>query len=370
MRRIGITVVILTTTLLWAAALPSGAHWKLQYFYDKEDSSFVINDFSFSSPQRGIAVGYIDYKKSGPKPMSIITRDGGTTWAEQPLKDIPQSLFLLNDSLGWMVTEKGIWQTEESGRAWNKISKERGLLRVYFRDTLHGFAVGARKQFLETADGGKTWKDVVIANPPTGNPDYTFYDWIEFANAKQAIVLGSSVPPRHERTPTWMDPEALARRRELPNLTIAIETRDGGKTWTAQTAPTFGQITRFRSSADGYSLSLIRFVNAFQWPSEVNLIDRKGANSRVFREKDRNVTDVAWLGTGRAILAAVEPPGRLYQLPIPGKLHVLISTDMKKWTEMKVDYRGFGTRAMLAVIGEDAAWLATDTGQILRLTPQ
>ena len=39
-----------------------------------------------------------------------------------------------------------------------------------------------------------------------------------------------------------------AKRREWPSMTITLETRDGGATWNSQTAPAFGQTTRFRSA--------------------------------------------------------------------------------------------------------------------------
>lgn len=357
---------LLTLLLFLAAAAAAAPRWRLQYFYDHDDSTFAIRDLRFSSPLRGIAVGVINYKKSRPKPMSIITHDGGKTWTEVPLKEFPSSLFLLNDSLGWMVTDKGIWKTNESGRTWTKLKNLRDLNRIYFRDEMTGWVSGAMKQFLATVDGGVTWKPVAAAAEPKTNPEYSYYDWIEFANAKQGLVIGGSVPPRHD-TATWMDPETLARRREWPSLTLVLESGDGGATWKPDTAPLFGRVTRYRASA-GRAVSLARFTNAFQWPSEVNLFS-KGKIARVYREKDRSVTDIAWLSPSTVLLAAVEPPGKLYQLPIPGKVHVLTSDDLATWTEMSVDYRAFGLEVLLAVAGANDAWIATDSGQILKLEP-
>jgi hypothetical protein len=161
-----------------------------------------------------------------------------------------------------------------------------------------------------------------------------------------------------------MDPEALASRREWPTLSIVLETADGGATWKQQGAPIFGELSRYRHSASA-ALSLIRFTNAFDWPSEVNLI-RNGKGTRIHRDKDRKVTDVGWLDKA-AILAAIEPPGRLYQLPVPGKVHVLYSRDLNSWKEMKVDYRAFGRELVLSVVDEKHAWMASDSGQILNL---
>jgi photosystem II stability/assembly factor-like uncharacterized protein len=134
-------------------------NWKLQYFYDQYRSSFVIADLKFPSDKHGMAVGAISDGKSF-KPTSAITSDGGAHWALSSLQDTPESVFFLNDSLGWMVTAKGIWRTEEFGKSWRKLASMKGMARVYFLDADHGWAVGARKQIYETKDGGTKWTAV------------------------------------------------------------------------------------------------------------------------------------------------------------------------------------------------------------------
>ncbi len=344
--------------------------WALQYFYDKNQETFTINDFRFTTATSGIAVGWVSEKRGKPKPLSALTRDGGAHWTLQPLPEAGISIFFLNDSLGWLVGEKNLWRTEEGGRDWKKLKLPKGAAvnRVYFRDENHGWAVCQHKTVLETTDGGKTWTELAAAAKPNADPDYTNYDWIDFVDKNTGIIVGSSTPPRAgDNRPAWMEPEAASKRREIPTLNITLETRDGGKTWNPQTAPAFGQTTRLSMTTGGYGLALIRFSHAFDWPSEVYLISPTARSSRIYREKDRVVTDIGWLTPSRAILAAIEPPGRLSQLPVPGKLHVLVSDDKATWRDMKVDYRAFGTRAMISVVDADAAWLATDTGQILRL---
>jgi hypothetical protein len=344
----------------------------MQFFYDHNQESLNINDFRFVTATLGIAVGWVGEKKGKSKPMAVVSRDGGVKWETQPLPDVGLSVFFLNDSLGWLVGEKALWRTQEGGRDWKKLKlpKDTAINRVYFRDENRGWAVCDHKKVLETKDGAQTWTEVEAANKPAANPDYTSYDWIEFVSATDGLIVGSSIPPRPgDNQPAWMDPEGAANRREWPSLTITLETRDGGATWTPQTAPTFGQTTRFRTGAGGTGLVLVRFTNAFEWPAEVYLVKAKGASTRVFRQKDRVVTDCGWLAPSRALLAAIEPPGRLPQLPVPGKLHILQSDEtLTQWTEMKVDYRAFGTRAMLSILGPDQAWVATDTGQIFKLT--
>ena len=350
---------------------PTGARWVLQYFYDRKDEKFTINDFRFTTARHGIAVGWVTEKTGKPKPMSILSNDGGAHWELQPLPDVGLSVFFLNDSVGWLVAERTLWRTDDGGAKWKKlkIPKDANINRVYFRDENRGWAVCDHKKVLATTDGAQTWTELQAATQPNANPDYTSYGWIEFLNAKDGIIVGSSLPPRPgANRPAWMDPEGASKRREWPSTTLTLETRDGGSTWTAQSAPAFGQTTRFRPTPEGGGLVLIRFANAFDWPSEVYLVQSKGASTRAYREKDRVVTDCGWLAPNRALLAAIEPPGRLPQLPVPGKLHILESgAAITDWREMKVDYRAFGTSAMLSILNPDLAWVATDTGQILHL---
>jgi photosystem II stability/assembly factor-like uncharacterized protein len=346
--------------------------WALQYFYDKDDESFRLNDLFFASPRFGIAVGVTQQKLRRPKPVALITRDGGAKWEEQNLPDFPSSVFFRNDSLGWMVGSKGIWRTEEGAREWKRVKKTSEINRVYFRDDQLGWALGREKTILKTTDGGRNWTAVPEAETPSTNPEYTSYNWMEWAGGENAIIVGSAIPPRRTGwmdRPAWVDPLSAAAKRQWPATTIAMETTDSGQTWKSQTVPAFGATTRLRATADGYSLILVRFYETFDYPSEVYLSKPKGGGlNRLFREKNRIVTDLHWWSPAKVLLATIEPPGRLHQLPIPGKLHMLTSTDMVNWTEMKVDYRAVGTEAVLAFVDEKNIWVGTDAGHILRYT--
>jgi hypothetical protein len=106
--------------------------WQSVYFYDKDNSSLVINDLQFPSPARGVAAGYLD-DKGDSKPVTVTTDDGGAHWTVSKLKQVPISLFFLNDKLGWMVTPEGIWRTTDAGREWHELPKSPKLLmKVYF----------------------------------------------------------------------------------------------------------------------------------------------------------------------------------------------------------------------------------------------
>jgi hypothetical protein len=115
------------------------------------------------------------------------------------------------------------------------------------------------------------------------------------------------------------------------------------------------------------ALAVFGFEESFTWPSEVYRLDMAANQStRVFREKDRRVVDCAMF-PNRAYLAAIEPPGKLNSLPIPGKVKMLTSLDFETWTEMEVDYKAVARSLVLAGPDADHQWAATDTGMILHL---
>ena len=101
--------LLLLVTLASAHAAP---RWEVRYFYDKDRSSLDIVDLCFPSAERGIAAGIITGHGEDARGVAAVTSDGGRNWSLAPLKDTPQSLFFLNDSLGWMVTGKAC------GRPW------------------------------------------------------------------------------------------------------------------------------------------------------------------------------------------------------------------------------------------------------------
>lgn len=360
--------VILALLVAGGTPCRAGARWVLQFFHDALDSELVITDLAFPSPRTGIAAGYL-LERGRVKPRVLLTRDGGQSWKLVETREAPLALYFLEENLGWMVTERGLWGTTDGGATWTKLSNLRGLLRVHFLDRQRGFAVGLKKSAYETADGGRTWKRLAAADLPDSNPERTVYGWIEFAGPNAGSIVGWSSPRREPEAqlPDWLDPEAAEKRRQWPTFTIVLQTSDGGRSWQHSTTSMFGRITRLRRTPDGRGLALVEFHDAFEWPAEVFRIDlRENSTERVYREKTRAVTDVALAGE-TAYLAAIEPPGKLRQTPVPGRLVMIRSSNLRDWEEMEVDYRAFGRRALLAVGGDSDVWVATDTGMILRL---
>lgn len=343
--------------------------WRMQYFYDEDKSTLVIDDLQFASAERGIAVGAIT-SGGHRKPVEVVTSDGGAHWKLIDLPDIPVSLSLLNESLGWMVTEKGLWVTTEMGLNWKRLSKPPAeLLRVMFLDPRHGFGVGDKKAVIETRDGGEHWTPVGAADEPPGDPLFSAYNWIVFPTARDGMISGLNLPPRSggQETPDWADPQEAISRRDTPHLSYSLSTHDGGGTWKSGSASLFGQITRVRLLADGSGLGLIEYSNSFAYPSEVKQINwHTGKSDTVYRDKRLAVTDVWLMPDGTAYLAGTQVPGQIHDV-VSGKIQVLRSTDMSVWQEMDVDYRAVATRAILAGGGDQGMWMATDSGMILKL---
>jgi hypothetical protein len=358
--------------LAWAGmAFGADPHWDLQYHYQQINSALTINAMVFPSATRGIVAGFITDRRDNDRPVVLLTSDAGQHWTETTVKEAGVSLFFLDDSLGWMVTPKGIWQSVESGRSWVKLSKSpAGMLRVWFLDRRHGFAAGLEKRVFETTDGGVSWTLLPILSEVQGDPTFTTFGEIGFSG-NNGIITGWNIPPR-PGGPDWMEPEKAIRRRQLPSYGVMLETATGGMTWTKSEASVFGQVTRISLTPQGSALALTEYKDAFEYPSEVYRIDmHTGQSTSTFRAKDRAITDVrAFAGSNRGLIAGYETTGTIYRSPIPGKLKVLTSDDSEHWDEMKVDYRAVAHSAIIAGPDEGHLWIATDTGMILHLVTE
>jgi len=378
LKRLAISLAILAAFHASAFA----ERWKVQYFYDEGRDTLDIADLAFPSPEHGIAVGTIldELSRKKPRYVALTSGDGGARWATKELVEHPRSIFFLNESTGWMVTDDSFWFTETSGVNWKriapqikpdkKISQVSGglILRVWFLDAKHGFAVGLQKSVYESKNGGGTWTAVAEAAQPAGAPAFTTYRLIYFEAGKAGMIYGSSSPPRRDdpNLPEWMEPERAVKRRPVPMLSLSLKTLDGGATWKSDTAQVLGTLSNAcLSGPDG--LSVYEFNQSFASPSEVYHLDgRAGKITNVYHDKLR-VMDCTLFRGPRAFLAAVEPPGRLNTVPIPGKVKILTSTDLTDWTEMDVDYKANARSLIMAGPDAEHLWVATDTGMILHL---
>src|SRR5260370_18258487 len=157
-------------TALISARSEKSAQWRVLYFYDELQSSLVINDFKFMTAERGIAAGFLMDRKGKIKATAITSNDGGAHWTLVPLKEVPLSVFFLDENRGWMVGDKFVWSSPDGGRTWIKLSQLDDAVRVYSANQDHGWAVGEQKTVYETADGRQTWHPLPAAATPHSTP--------------------------------------------------------------------------------------------------------------------------------------------------------------------------------------------------------
>ncbi len=358
--------------ILASSAASAAQKWRMQYFYDEDKSSLAFTDIQCPSATHCAATAIVtDGKRE--KGVVAITGNGGVDWRLQDVAEHPISLFFLNESKGWMVTDRGIWETQEAGSDWKKLKDEKELQRVYFVDENRGWAIGAHKLVLETADGGHKWTPLAAAQQAPTAAEDTVYHWIAFGGKEQrdGLIVGTWSLHKADEVPDWMlRPDQALKRKPSPSLTILLQTIDGGKKWSETSRSLEGDMTRFRYGPAGSGFALFEFPNSAQLPSELfemDLVAHK--NTAIYQDPSRVVRDFVRLPGGDMILAGVERQGKSNMLPIAGKLKMMISSSLKSWIDMEVDYRAEANRAMIAAADDHNVWVATDTGMILKLTP-
>ncbi|MBI5084567.1 MAG: hypothetical protein HZB13_08220 [Acidobacteria bacterium] len=347
--------------------------WKAVRLVDEDETTGALNDIRLMGMERGIAVGALN-RRGKVEPQALLTRDGGVNWTAVKLRDVPLSLQMLDESRGFYVGEGSLWYTDEGGAAWEKRklpnSREYIMLRVHFVDPKRGWAYGAGKVFWSTEDGGLTWRKVKESEDLNLKAENTIWTSMVWLGEKAAMLAGSSAVPRTEamaRIPDWMLPERAARRRLTPSTTVVGETRDAGLTWKLSVASTFGRVIRMRSYGMR-ALTVFHYGDGMDFPSEVYDLDlTTGKSKPLFRRKEVVVHDAVPLPGGGAVIAGVEPAGRLRATPVPGKVRIFVTDDGVEWSEMKVDYRAVGRRVTLARFSDMNMLAATDEGTILKL---
>ncbi len=338
--------------------------WRIKFFHDQNNSAIGFD--SLVAPAPGVVCAFGGLAEDGKRPQGVMvtSRDAGKSWQTIKLPDLPVSADFFDGSRGWLVVRDAVYRTTDGGLTWQRAAKLKGVLRVKFLTAQRGFAVGFPKAVWSTVDGGTTWAKVPEADAPSSRAENTTYSTITFPNDQKGLITGFSKPPRRDesRVPPWMDPET--QKRLQPNLTVVLETIDGGKTWKSGAASAFGQVVTVVVARGGQGLALMEYsAGSFSHASEVvNLTNGKTS----FLDKEKAIRDAALDSEGRLWLAGVEVPGKLNQLPIPSKIVVQQSIDYEHWYPVQVDYKAVANRLKIAFSGK-SGWMATDGGMILAL---
>ncbi len=362
-------VLVLALILSLAPKGLSAGKWELQYQHIDAEYDLRLLDIAFIDAKHGLASGFLDSRKrERQQPVNLVTSDG-KNWSVIETKKICTDIHAVSEGMIFAACEDGIYRSDELGKDWKRVAKIKNILSIWFTSPLRGFAVGLEKSFFETSDGGEKWAPVETNPAITTSKDYTLLHHIDFASPNVGLITGwSRIPRNREFLPDWMAPDRALQQRDTPHVNFIIETRDAGATWTSQEVSMFGEINSVYVAPDGAGLGLVKFSNGFEVPSEVFFFKwPSGTTVRVFREKNRAVTDVALPQRGPAYLAAVEPGGQLFWSPIPGRVKILESADFTTWTEMDVDYRASATGVRFAAFDPENIWAISDTGVILKL---
>ncbi|MDZ7637293.1 MAG: hypothetical protein U5J83_03425 [Bryobacterales bacterium] len=343
--------------------------WELQYQHLDSEYDLQLFDIAFIDANRGVASGALKSRKRDRVKAVNLTTTDGKNWTVVETKKICQDLHALPEGILFAACEDGIYRSDELGKDWKRQAKLRDIQQIWFLNARRGFAVGLEKGFYETSDGGEKWAPVKTNPELTTSKEYTILRHIDFANPANGMITGwSRIPKNRLFLPDWMTPDRAMRQRDTPHVNFIIDTRDGGATWNAQEVSMFGEIVAAKLSPDGTGLGLVNFSNGFEYPAEVfSFTWPSGVTSRVYRDKDRAVTDIALPLQGPVYILAVEPGGQIFWSPVPGRLKVLESVDFENWSEMEVDYRASATRATFGIADYRNIWAITDTGMILKL---
>jgi hypothetical protein len=282
---------------------------------------------------------------------------------------------MIDESRAYIVGQEALWFTNEGGAVWQKRklpkeAKGKPMFRADFVDEKRGWIFGGGKTFFSTEDGGLNWQKVPESAALTLKDENTAWTWMNQVDPKVRMIVGLSASPPREasRFPDWMMPERALRRTVTPSTTVLGESRDAGKTWKMSMTSAFGRVTRLRTLGTR-GLAIYHYGDGMEFPSEVYSLDlATGRSGVLFRRRDLWVHDAIPLHDGGAMLAAIEPPGRLRASPIPGRLRIFLTTGAGVWNQMKVDYRASGRRAFFARVDDRDIWVATDEGTILKLT--
>lgn len=140
----------------------------------------------------------------------LATKDGGRTWAPQPLPPAGDRLGSLDGvefadaKTGVIYGENGVtFNTGDGGATWSLNIPEGAacLLGMTFLDSQNGWATGRFGQLLRTTDGGRTW---TVAKQIEGDgKDYTS---VSFSDEKNGALVGpDGVSITSDGGETWTD---------------------------------------------------------------------------------------------------------------------------------------------------------------------
>jgi photosystem II stability/assembly factor-like uncharacterized protein len=119
------------------------------------------------------------------------TTDGGATWTwiDTPSNSDINSIFFLNDTLGWFAGNGGA-RTTDGGDTWTLLPElPQFTMSLFFTDPDTGYAVNFSGYVLRTTNGGNSWDEVVPAPFDVQIGDATLVDGVLLAVGAKGDVF-------------------------------------------------------------------------------------------------------------------------------------------------------------------------------------
>ncbi len=189
--------VLLIAGILLPAAVPILAATELALLLPRASESLLLD--VKRAGERLVAVG--------ERGHVLLSDDHGARWrqVEVPTARMLTALWFVDERRGWAVGHDGvILATTDAGSSW---TLQRGglagqaleplqdplyaspLLAVWFADADQGIAVGAYGLYLETRDGGRSWR---TSEEPPDNPDQLHLYAIASPDGQRLLLAGES----------------------------------------------------------------------------------------------------------------------------------------------------------------------------------
>ncbi len=201
-----------------------------------------------------------------------VTSDGGATWIDRssPNTGYVVDGYFLDSGIGWSLANHFLWRTSDTGKNWSLVGKlsDGPYGKIFFTDTLHGWALSSEDPILRTENGGISW-----TAPDQSSPNWLWN--LVFADSLNGWAVGGANYSYLFHTidggSSWQQMSVNGVQEIFDiSVTSAREayvvsdgggihfTADGGTSWTRQSVPTHQLLTAIsiRDSNIGWAVGL------------------------------------------------------------------------------------------------------------------
>jgi photosystem II stability/assembly factor-like uncharacterized protein len=233
------------------------------------------------------AVYFLDERRgwvAGGNGALLETADGGETWrsaARRPTEDTIRDIYFSDSLTGWIVCERDIYKlrtrdeartylmkTADGGRTWQRVNlaePDARLVRAVFTEGGHAWAFGEAGILYATRDGGANWSR-------QKSPTRYLLLGGTFLDRDRGWLVGarSTILQTYDGGETWR--AGLVEARDVrftavsfvePRIGWAVGaegrifmTLDGGRTWHAQKSPVQSDLSdvKFLNASEGWAV--------------------------------------------------------------------------------------------------------------------